>query len=287
MNVLDQELNIKDYCCSIDNSHYQKMKIPKIALYVQTINKCNARCKFCSLGEISDEFDYLKYGDTLSRITDSLMLSKISLTGGEPLLDLKRTMKIAEISRRYSSKICLNTNGVSKDNLKAIYPFVDQIDISRHHYDENVHMQILKTKVENIETLCGEVDYDSKITINCVMQKGMIDSYEKAIEFIECMASYGVKCIKFISLLPLTNEAIKNYVDPMPIIERCKKFTNSGMLYDFNMCNCFEFIYIAKCGKVVKVMIRNTINSCYSCVKQLVFNGKFLYDGFRKENIIY
>lgn len=285
INIYGKEINIKNYDCSRDGINYPKLPIPVIALYVQVINRCNAKCSFCDFGKVCDMFDYDKFEGILKELRKKVYVSKICITGGEPLLDTNRTINVIKIARKYSKKIVLNTNAFSLERLKIVYPYVDEIDISRHHYNEEVHKGVLKTEVATLEEI-AKIDVEHKITINCVMQKGRIESYDEVMKFVNYIAKNNIKSIKFISLLPLTKEAESEYVNPSSIIEECKKYTNSGMLYDYHMCNCFEFIYLSYIGNVVKVTIRNTTDSCYSCVKQLVFNGENLFDGFKKETKI-
>lgn len=285
INIYGKKLNIKNYDCSSDGINYKKLSFPMIALYVQVMNRCNAKCSFCDFGKVCVTFDYNKFEYVLKELTKKVYLSKICITGGEPLLDINRTINVIKIAKKYSRKIVLNTNAFSLERLEIVYPFVDEIDISRHHYDEEIHKSILKTEVVTLEEI-AKIDVEHKVIINCVMQKGRIDSYDEVMKFMNYIAENNIKSIKFISLLPLTKEAEKEYVNPSSIIEECKKYTNSGMLYDHHMCNCFEFIYLYDTGNVVKVTIRNTTDSCYSCVKQLVFNGENLFDGFKKETKI-
>ena len=166
-----------------------------------------------------------------------------------------------------------------------VYPLVDQIDISKHHYCEQIHKNIMGIETLNLFKIAS-IDPDHKVSINCVLQKGAIDSYEKMIKFLEYAGESGIKFVKFISLLPLTEEAIANYIDPSDMMNQCKRFTNTGMLYDHQMCRCFEFLYLSKAYTTIKVVIRHTTDSNYSCVKQFVFNGKNLFDGFSKHTVI-
>lgn len=285
INLFDKELNVKDYSCSEDNITYDKLKVPTINVYVQVTGRCNANCSFCKIENICEEFDFEKFELALKNISRNVIIGKVAITGGEPLLCFEKTKRVIKIAKKYSRVVTLNTNATKLDLLYSIYPFIDAIDISRHHYDDKVQNKIMQIDVPSLDEI-RKIDEDNKISINCVLQKGAIDNYEKAIEFLEYIGKYNIGYVKFISLLPLTDEAKIQYVDPSEIIAKSKKFTNSGMLHDMDMCCCFEFLYLTNSYNTIRTVIRHTTNSNYSCVKQFVFNGKNLFDGFAKNNII-
>lgn len=285
IEVFQKELNVKDYDCSFDGKQYNKLRVSRINVYVQVTKKCNAFCKFCKRENICEEFDFEKFELILKELSSKVIIGKVAITGGEPLMCLDKTLKVISIARKYCKVVNLNTNASFAKELELIYPFVDQIDISKHHYEERVQEEIMRIKTLRFEEL-KKYDPDSKVSINCVLQKGLIDNYDEMIRFLEYAGKYGIRFVKFISLLPLTKEAIKNYINPLEMIENSKKFTNSGMLYDHDMCHCFEFLYLTNSCSTIKVVIRHTTNSNYCCVKQFVFNGKNLFDGFAKNMVI-
>lgn len=285
ITLFDKELNVKDYNCSENNITYDKLKIPIINVYVQVTGKCNANCSFCKREKICENFDFEKFESALKAISRNVIIGKVAITGGEPLLCFEKTKRVIKIAKKYSRFVTLNTNAIETYLLDKIYPLVDEIDISRHHYNDDIQNEIMQVEVPSLYKI-KKVDVDNKISINCVLQKGGIDNFDKAIELLEYAGSYNIGYVKFISLLPLNEEAKKLYVDPTEIIEKSKKFTNSGMLHDKDMCCCFEFLYLTNSYNTIRTVIRHTTNSNYSCIKQFVFNGKNLFDGFAKNNII-
>lgn len=286
MKIFSKDLNLKDYFCSNDNLYFFKHDTPILNLYVQITGICNASCNFCKRDNICKYFNYEKFDYILKTLSNNIIIGKVAITGGEPLLNFEKTIKVINIARKYADVVTLNTNAFSLKALERVYNLVDYIDISKHHYNNVINDNILKLSTPSLKSI-KEIDIDSKISINCVLQKDIIDNYDKVIDFLEYLGYYNIKSAKFISLLPLTNKAIKSYVDPTNIINKCKNFTNSGMLYDHDMCCCFEFLYLSNNYSTIKTIIRHTTNSDYSCIKQFVFNGCYLYDGFKKNTIIY
>jgi len=283
MILFDKDVDVKKYCCSRDNINYPDT-IPHINLYVQTTAACNAKCYFCDTRCSSDEFDFDKLGDVIKELDGKVKLGKIALTGGEPLLNVDRLHKIIEVcGEKY---LTLNTNAFNIYRLKEFYPLVREVHISKHHYNNQKNDEIMKIKTP---TLAEIYDYGliDKVKVNCVWQRGYMESFEDLVKMLEFLSYFGYREIRNISLLPLTNKGIEQYVDLVNLMKQCEGFLNDGYMYDKGMCQCFEFMYLAGNGRLVKSLIRQTFNDDYSCVKQLVYDGKHLYDGFKKKNIIY
>ena len=126
MEILGKEINVKDYDCSFNPNLYEYRK-PVFNLYVQTENRCNAKCDFCNYGKICSNFDYDKLNYILEHLFKEQIIKRISLTGGEPLLNTRKLLEIIKISNQYNLPIVLNSNGFDILKLREIYDFVDEI----------------------------------------------------------------------------------------------------------------------------------------------------------------
>lgn len=282
MNIFGKELNLKDYSCTRVKGCYHKVH-PIINLYIQTTPACNGHCNFCDTRNHSHEFDFdlLKY--VVQTMKDEQILGKIAIAGGEPLLVMGRVEKILDICKPYY--MTLNTNAFSKERLKAVYPYVREVDISKHHYNNEENDKIMGLKTVSMEELC-ENDLVSKTSINCVFQKNGLSTKEDAMQMIETVGKNQIKNLKLISLLPLTEDAKKNFVPLSPLMAEFESHMNDGYMYDKDMCQCFRFVTVTDSANIVQTTIRETFNDDYSCVKQFVFTGEHLYDGFRKKTIL-
>lgn len=285
MKIFNQDVYVKDYDCSFNQAYFEN-KYPLIGLYIQSENACNANCDFCNPGKINNSFNLLKLDKILQELTNKQILSKISITGGEPLINIGKIKDIINICKKYNLPLFLNTNGYNIDKLEEIYSNFNTIYISKHHYDNGINNKIMNLQTPSILEF-SKINKDSKICLNCVLQKGYIDSYEKVIEFLEYLGNTNIDKIRFISLYPLTKKAVEKMINVDIIIKNCKKFTNAGILYDKDICCCLDFLYVTKLGKVVSVQIKNNKTNKMPCCRQLVFNGEYLYDGFEKKNIIF
>lgn len=284
MQIFNKEINIKDYNCSRNGILYPSVDIPYINLYVQITPKCNAQCRFCNTHCHSLTFDFAKFQEILDELSRKVIIGKVAITGGEPLLIPDRVIRAINMASKYN--VTLNTNAYNLDILKEIYPIVKEIHISKHHYNNQINDTIMGIHTPSLMEIY-DYGFADKVKINCVWQKEAIETKEDMIQFMEVLSHYGYKEIRNISLLPLTQYAKDNCIDLTAIMTECESYLNDGYMYDKNMCKCFEFIYIAKNKRLIKSLIRHTYNDDYSCVKQLVFDGKNLYDGFKKNNIIY
>ena len=291
--IQEKNIILKNYYCSRNGIHYENRFIPRINLYIQSTSKCNAKCYFCNTRCKNDNFNFKKLEKTLEKLkelcdNDVLTLGKIAITGGEPLLNMGRTKEIIRLCKLYfpNTILALNTNAYDLKRLKEIYFDVDEVHISKHHYDNKINDEIMRISTPSIEDIYDE-HLNKIVKINCVWQKGYMETNKDLENMLELLGKFQIKEIRNISLLPLTQKAQTSFVDLKPIMEESKKYLNDGYLYDKNMCECFEFSYLCQNGFIVKSYIRNTINDNYSCLKQFVFDGEYLYDGFKKNNILF
>lgn len=284
MKIFDKELNLKNYFCSKDNITYITNKKPILNLYIQLTPFCNAKCFFCDTRNCNDNFNFEKLKIIIDELDKKINLGKIAITGGEPLLELDKLEKIID---NYKDKyLTLNTNAYDIQRLKKVYSSFKEIHISKHHYDNSKNNEIMKIKTP---TLCDlyQNNLVEKTKINCVFQKGYMENKNNMVHMMELMSQYQLKELRCISLLPLTEESIKNYICLDDLMKECEVFTNDEYLYDKQACKCFEFLYIAQNGQFVKNLIRQTYNDDYPCIKQFVYDGQYLYDGFKKKNIVF
>lgn len=282
MKLFGKEINLKNYsCCKVKNT--EQPAYPIINLYIQTTPACNGKCKFCDTRNQSTKFNFNLLDSVIQEMSEKHILGKIAIAGGEPLLTLDRSVRIAE---KYKDKyLTLNTNAFNLDSLKILYPYMKEIDISKHHYDNSINDKIMGIKTATMEELNSN-NLTDKTSINCVFQKEGLSTKDDLYKMMEELGKNNIKNLKAISLLPLTEYAKNNYVDLVTLMQDFESEVNDGYLYDKDMCQCFRFLYVTSSANLVITTIRETFNDNYSCVKQFVFNGEHLYDGFKKKNII-
>jgi molybdenum cofactor biosynthesis enzyme MoaA len=262
VEMLGTKLTCRNYWCS----HYQdkpgdKMDAPaKSIFYLMATNKCNGLCPMCEikrnfLNLPEPEVDEDKLGRTLADLYGRNLISKISMTGGDPLLNPDRTNKL--LSTIYavnpSAIVDITTNGSLIGNLERL-EFIDKlatIHISRHHFDTARNNQVFGVKTA---TLYGLKHYSNKypgrISLNCCLIPGFIDSPKLVERYLDWAATIkNLKSAGFISLMDknefcrksvVAEEEIKEWIDSDP--------NNFDHLYNFDtdICQCRTWKRVAK-----------------------------------------
>lgn len=280
MQIFGKEINTKDYDCSFNPNEFERKTLP-FKLYIQAQNNCNAKCDFCDPGCINQDFDFQKLDVVLNELSRRGILAGVSITGGEPLLNVERVINIIKLVKKYVCRVSLNTNAYSIERLLQVYGMLDNIYISRHHYNNDINDSIMKIKTPTIDEL-SEIDSDGKITMHCVLQKGYIDCATQMKLYMDYLGNTNIRKVKFISLYPLTSQAKEKMIDVDTLLNEFKTYTNAGILYDKCFCCCLDFVYVTNQGRVVNAILRNNKTNHFDCCKQLVYNGTNLYDGFEK-----
>lgn len=230
--------------------------INKKKLYILPMKfACNANCSWClsknnnknAIKEkmtIDEEFknNFKKYIPFLKK----LELTKLEFTGGgEPFLNENLQEIIDYISNEFPDTYKkLYTNGFLLKHINGI----DEINISRSHWDSDLNKKIYRSKFQNdLKESVSFFKKDTKTIRTCtVLQKGLIDSEEKAIDMINKFPE--VTTFVFRPMTPDTknhNESFVNFNINHPKAQKdeidctCHKAIvlapNGKLYYDFNL----------------------------------------------------
>ena len=167
--------------------------------------KCQAKCGFCfwnsSDGRIKPPSDYIeKLRFILLNLPDKYR--SLSVSGGEPTLspylaDVLDLIGEEDIRRKFSRTV-LTTNGVRlySGPWYKIDKAIDHINISRHHYDEELNAEIFNTPAlptaEDIRQFAKKAD----LTLNCVIPPDFADT-EFIFKFISFAKSVNAVAVSF------------------------------------------------------------------------------------------
>lgn len=115
---------------------------------LETINRCNSNCAFCTANKYAEKRPYMRMEDELfyniiDQLADWGFKGHLTLYGNnEPWLDT-RIVEFHEYCRRKlpESFIFMSTNGLllDVDKVKAIVPYVDQLIINNYCEDMKLH----------------------------------------------------------------------------------------------------------------------------------------------------
>ena len=269
--IRDKEYEITPFACT------NKGTFP---FYINVTNKCNAKCSFCANTwhkEYRDlDLDFLK--EILDIIQNSI--HRISISGGEPLIEPNKLEEVLKIVNSYNRMITLNTNGkFLKDNIEMLNKYkIDSIQISRHHYEDEKNNEIFKTEVLPLEEI-NTIDSKAELNINCLLIKNYIDSKEEVIKFLESVSDTNISYVAFISMMQVNQYAVDNFVDYHDIIDSFSQqiiYIDGKKVYmedgirelfsykDNDRCSCDNFLYTAKNGKEIFFYFRYTKDFGYS-----------------------
>lgn len=187
-------------------------------LRISVMDRCNFRCIYCMPEEkFHSGFNFLKSSERLSfdeilRVTKlftDLGVSKIRITGGEPLLRVNLTELIGDLSTlKKIEDIALTTNGVLlkkySEELKAFG--LNRITVSLDSIDPEQFRKMSGGR-GNLETVLEGIDAAlsvgfKKLKINAVIKRGTND--DQVIEMIDYFKDQSV-IIRFIEYMDVGN----------------------------------------------------------------------------------
>lgn len=178
---------------------------------VSVTDRCNLRCVYCMPEEgvpsVAHQ-DILTFDEItrLCGIGARLGISKVKLTGGEPLVrrglpDLLRMIRAVP----GIEQVTLTTNGILlKEQInELVYNGLDSVNISIDTLDPERYREV--TRGGSVETVLEGLDAaadfpDLRVKVNCVPLK---DADEKEYIQLACLAKEGKADVRFIEMMPI------------------------------------------------------------------------------------
>jgi GTP 3',8-cyclase len=202
-------------------------------LRVSITDRCNERCNYCMPRELQEWLpreDILSYEETLRliRIAADLGVTKIRVTGGEPLTRRDIVDFIREIPKvRGITSLGISTNGtllahkvdgqtmamaLRDAGVHSVNVSLDTLD--RHRYAEitgrDFHQQVL----EGINAAI-DAGFD-QIKLNAVLMRGRNE--DQFIPLVEFAAKHNL-ILRFIELMPVSTTEVLNEDNFLPVTE--------------------------------------------------------------------
>jgi cyclic pyranopterin phosphate synthase len=182
-------------------------------LRVSVTDRCNYKCVYCRTGELGAQYPELAIGEYLRLIGlfVSLGITKVRLTGGEPLLrhglvDLVRQLSAMRTIEGAPLDLALTTNGHLLDSLAAPLKAagLNRVTVSMDAVDPATFERI--TRISNsFHTVLGGIRAAraaglTPLKVNCVLLRGFNDDQ------IEAFARFAREenvVVRFIEFMPL------------------------------------------------------------------------------------
>ncbi len=135
--------------------------------FFMRFTKCNLKCKYCDTNFFSDLKEY-SVENLLNIVNEDKSIHSISLTGGEPLLEVEFLQSFLPL---VSQKIYLETNGTLYKNLEKIINYIDIIsmDIKLNSVSDNgdlfkLHEEFIKIAVKYSKEIFCKIVFNEKIS---------------------------------------------------------------------------------------------------------------------------
>lgn len=176
------------------NKTIQTVPIPNLSIVLP--GECNVGCKFCTWNS-NDHVNlrvHDQYLDRVKYILDTIPehFISISLTGGEPLLSPYLWPVLDIIDKTRWQRVGLTTNGthLTTDILDRFSEKLDFLNISRHHYDDNINREIFGSDSIPSTTDLMELNRHSyslglPVSYNCVLTKYLLPTKQEIEKFIK------------------------------------------------------------------------------------------------------
>ncbi|MEM8547440.1 MAG: GTP 3',8-cyclase MoaA [Pseudomonadota bacterium] len=159
-------------------------------LRISLIDRCNFRCPYCMpVSEYSDDYQFLTRANRLTHdeivrvaaLAVELGVTKLRLTGGEPLLDKNLETLVARLRALPIEDLAMTTNGaLLGDRAKALREAgLSRITLSLDSLDRGVFQRMSGGRGD-IDAVLDGIDaataagFDG-LKINCVVQRGVND----------------------------------------------------------------------------------------------------------------
>jgi len=289
IKIYNKNIKLRTHYCSLNNMKPSKIEEQYMNLYVR-FKGCNARCSFCEYYNNASDFNIKKFEKILKYLKKKIRIRKLNFTGGEPTMNFEKFKEVYDISMSILSdsvsEVTINTNGINLEKLMDNVNEHDIISLSRHHYNNEKNNEIFKTNIiTNEEIIKLQSKRNRKtLSITCNLSNGYIDNKDDIYKFLENADKLGVNTVGFVTLMPINDYCVNNYIDFTKIIKDSDRIMKIKEWKNKDTCICHNFLYITNNGNVISVYNKNTYkpNDNYPL---LVFDGENLLDGFNGKKI--
>jgi GTP 3',8-cyclase len=187
-------------------------------LRISITDRCNYKCVYCRTGNEGAVYGELPFADYLrmARVLVSLGITKVRITGGEPLLrrgvvDFVRELSRLQTSSGASLDIAITTNGhLLADMAKPLKDAgLNRVTVSMDAVDPDTFARITRVPGSFDQVLAGmRVARDAglgPVKVNCVLMRGFNE--DQIIPFGEFAREEGV-IVRFIEFMPLEEDRV-------------------------------------------------------------------------------
>ena len=184
--------------------------------------RCNAECSYCFAS---------KHLPLMTQTEESIILNKIShsnvnvvnITGGEPMLDTLRCIRIIRSLHENGKSVYLSTNGYAFDSWKQDINRLALLGLPLDGYDIKSNMidgRDQNSFIRVLEILDSPEAFRTNIKIGTVVTRNSIDRM-RLIKISEFLDKYPVQVWRIYEMIPEDRGAVNQKALALNKLERC------------------------------------------------------------------
>jgi len=291
MILFNKKIELKTHYCRYFDDELEEVDEPYVNVQIK-INGCNANCSFCN-SKNGPSLDEDKYYSKLEKISEKVRIRKLNLSGGEPTLDFEKLKRILLKTREILPNVymAINTNGYNFEKLfeNDLYKIVDNIQLSRHHYVDEINNEILgfnSISKDIIHNISKELSNKRFLNLSCNLINGYIDDEKEIFNFLEESSKIDIRWVGFVTLISLNEYCENNIIKFNDMNLLNDRFVITNRFTFKNLCKCYGYVYIpTDGGDPIRVYNKQTEKS--DDIKNiLVFDGENFNIGFTNNVLI-
>lgn len=279
MELFNKQIHLREYVCSPIGG--QACSDSKVNFYIYASGFCPAKCSFCPGFNSKEKIDIGKLKIVLTELHQKQVINRISITGGEPLIDLSSLdlilKTISDVCGAETYHVSTNTSGVNLSSLRKIDNFsvLNDIHISRHSENDDDNDKIFGIKTPTLAQIKKEISLSpGKFSLSCNLLKGYVDSVGKLKSYLDAAINVGAYQAGFVSLMEKTESCKDLFIDYETITS--KLLISDGFLFEYmskdkTACKCENYSYYNKFGEI-PFYLRRIMGCKADCVKAFIFN---------------
>jgi cyclic pyranopterin phosphate synthase len=273
-----------------------KFKRPIKDLRISVTDRCNFRCPYCMPAEIYGEsYQFLPKNkiltfEEITRLTKifvDLGVSRIRITGGEPLLRKDLPVLINQIaSINNISDLSLTTNGYLLERLsqELVDSGLNKVTVSLDTLDQEVFKQMSGRNLDINKILTGIESASSKglnpIKINCVVKRNVNEKSILGLINYFKNTQHIIRFIEYMDVGNLNKWDLSEVVSSKEILEIIKKdFSVQPLDASFKGEVATRYSYLSDDGIKGEIGIISSVTNpfCSSCTRaRLTTDGKLV-----------
>jgi len=205
-----------------------------LSMDIKFTDKCNGSCSFC-IEKNGYRSKTVLTANELAAKANSMKVNNYLIVGGEPTLRCDLPEFLSKLNKR--SYITTNGSNLTPDLARRLSPYLFAINISIHHYNEQVNSSIFKHDI-SLDNIRRSIWIFNKknvpVRINCNLIPGFIDNRSDVDKMINFAINIGAQSIRFTELQNqpefVNAQNIWSELPIEPFKDGCEHWINSFVL---------------------------------------------------------